>query len=251
VRIRLTLLCDQRSARRHAVDSAGIKSSEQHEGGGCVEFENTSTSQLIAEVQQLRQRVAELEQRAGGAAGLAPDREHLFQSMLDSCPVTLYAKDLDGRYILANQKTAEQIGRPRQAILGLTNYDLFPPEVAAGLEAIDQQIIATHELVEREAEVVIDGQPTTQLVIKFPLLDPQGAIYAIGGVATDITGRKRAVDGLGALLPAAVRGQPAADLDHRRRQRAAGGGQHRRDPALWLQPRRVPGHAPARPAPGR
>jgi two-component system, cell cycle sensor histidine kinase and response regulator CckA len=161
-----------------------------------VEFENTSTSQLIAEIQQLRQRVAELERRGGGEPGLAPDREHLFQSMLDSCPATLYAKDLDGRYILANQKTAEQIGRPKQAILGLTNYDLYPPEIAAGLESIDRQIIATHELIEREAEVEIDGQRTTQLVIKFPLLDQQGAIYAIGGVATDISGRKRAVEGL-------------------------------------------------------
>ncbi|HYF63786.1 MAG TPA: PAS domain S-box protein [Herpetosiphonaceae bacterium] len=160
-----------------------------------MDYENPSTAQLIDEIEQLRRRVAELE-RQGDGAGLDVDRERLFQAMLDSCPATLYAKDLEGRYILVNQKAAEQIGRPKQAIMGLTNYDLYPRGVAAALEAIDRRIIETGEVVEREAEVAIGGQPTTQLAIKFPLCDPQGAIYAIGGVSTDISARVRAEEQL-------------------------------------------------------
>ncbi|MGC3976388.1 MAG: PAS domain S-box protein [Nitrospira sp.] len=46
--------------------------------------------------------------------------------------------------------------------------------------------------MEFEEVAVHDDGPHTSLVVKFPLLDAQGRCYALAGIATDITDRKRA-----------------------------------------------------------
>ena len=63
------------------------------------------------------------------------------------------------------------------------------PEIAEPARRTDAQVWETGEVIEYEREV--DGR--TALVIKFPLRDAAGAIYAIGSVATDISERNRAL----------------------------------------------------------
>src|SRR5690606_16829542 len=62
--------------------------------------------------------------------------------------------------------------------------------IAQTLIAHDQQVLEAGRALEFEERLGPDGGGTVFLTIKFPLRDRQGRVYAIGGIATDITQRK-------------------------------------------------------------
>ncbi len=115
----------------------------------------------------------------------------LLQAIIDNSPAVIYAKDLAGRYILVNHHHAALLHRERTQLLGTTDYDLFPARFAQGWYATDQQIITSGKSLEIEEIVPLEDGLHTFLTMKFPILDENSKIYAIAGVVTDITERKR------------------------------------------------------------
>ena len=75
--------------------------------------------------------------------------------------------------------------------LGKTDHDLFPGEIADTLRSNDRNVLEQGRAVEMEEVVPHDDGPHTYLSTKFPLFDAAGVAYAVGGIATDITERKR------------------------------------------------------------
>jgi PAS domain S-box-containing protein len=115
------------------------------------------------------------------------------QGFLNYSPALVFAKDLEGRYLLVNQQAAGLIEMQPQAMIGKTDAELFPTGDFAGqVHSNDQRIITTGEAVEFEENILLDDELHTYLTVKFPLYDGQAQIVAIGGIATDITGRKQA-----------------------------------------------------------
>ncbi|HEU4412768.1 MAG TPA: PAS domain-containing protein [Polyangiaceae bacterium] len=113
-------------------------------------------------------------------------------AILDNCPASIYVKDPAGKYLMVNQVFEEWFGTARAAVIGKTDYDLMPPEIAAPWQANDRRVLSSQAPVKEEEDAVFDGERRTYLSIKFPIRDAQGAPYAICGVTTDITDRKRA-----------------------------------------------------------
>ncbi|MFB7530923.1 SpoIIE family protein phosphatase [Streptomyces sp. NPDC056178] len=119
-------------------------------------------------------------------------RENLrcLQDIADYSSALVYAKDLDGRYLLINRQFEQRFGLQREQVRGRTDFDLFPREAAVTYTEHDAEVLAKGGPIEME-------EPTTDIAgswlsIKFPLLDESGRPYAIGGISTDITDRKRA-----------------------------------------------------------
>jgi PAS domain S-box-containing protein len=117
------------------------------------------------------------------------DNEALLQAIVDHAPALIYVKDLDGRYLLVNRQLAARLGRDPGAILGKTDRELYPRELADANRALDERV-AAGSIVETE-EVGYDGA-RTYLAVKAPLSDGAARIYATCGISTDITERKRA-----------------------------------------------------------
>jgi PAS domain S-box-containing protein len=118
----------------------------------------------------------------------------LVQSVVDSTPDPIYAKDTDGRYLLANQATAEVLGAASgPALVGRRDRDLVGPGVADRIEADDRHTLATGELVEFEEEIrAADGTDRLLLTHKSVLYDADGTVLGVAGVAKDITARRAA-----------------------------------------------------------
>ncbi|UTH72818.1 PAS domain S-box protein [Chromobacterium sp. IIBBL 290-4] len=115
----------------------------------------------------------------------------LLQAILDKASAVIFIKDEQGRYMLANHRFAEIFGLARNGMLGRTDFDLFPEEVARRVTSADQSVMATGQAIELEETVPhLDGMHT-YISLKFPLHDKQGKIYAVCGIATDISERKR------------------------------------------------------------
>ncbi|MDA0162525.1 response regulator [Solirubrobacter ginsenosidimutans] len=123
------------------------------------------------------------QRRAAEALRISTDR---LESILFHTTTRIAVKDRDGRYLLVNRAWVASAGTDGT---GLTDAELFGPEVAGRARVTDTQVWETGEALEYEREF----RGATALVVKFPLRDAAGEIYAIGSIATDISERNRAL----------------------------------------------------------
>ncbi len=120
------------------------------------------------------------------------DSEERFRAIMDNSPALIFIKDLAGRYLQANRQFEIISHLSHGDLVGKTDEEVFPPEQAAAFLANDREVLAAGAPMEFEEVAVHDDGPHTSLVVKFPLLNAQGRCYALCGIATDITDRKRA-----------------------------------------------------------
>lgn len=113
--------------------------------------------------------------------------ETMLHAFLDKSPNVAYAKDLDGRYILVSQSYAELFGTTKDALLGKTDYERFPREVADYYVTHDRAVLESRQPREFEEVGQIGGEMRTYISVKFPLLDAAGEPWCICGISTDIT----------------------------------------------------------------
>jgi PAS domain S-box-containing protein len=122
--------------------------------------------------------------------------EARFTAILNHSPSCIFAKDRQGRYLLANKALGEFTGRDAADLLGRTDADLFPAEVAARFAGDDADLLASGRPRIYEESFPHADSTVTALTVKFPLAGADGTPYAVCGIATDISDRKRAQDAL-------------------------------------------------------
>ena len=122
----------------------------------------------------------------------------LLETFIEVVPGVVYAKDREGRFLLANRGTAELIGLPPEEFLGRTDADvLVDPAEAAEIMAWDQHIMTTGTGQQKEESVLRpDGRRQINWSTKEPLRDPDGRVIGLVGTSIDITDRKRMVEAL-------------------------------------------------------
>jgi PAS domain S-box-containing protein len=119
------------------------------------------------------------------------ESKQLLDSFINNATTVICVKDLAGRFLMVNRRFEELFHTTQAEILGKTDYDLFPKEQADAFRAVDQQVAASGQVVEAEEVAPLDDGLHTYISIKFPLFDAADRPYAMGGISTDITGRKR------------------------------------------------------------
>jgi len=120
--------------------------------------------------------------------------ERRLNAVLENSSALIFVKDLDNRYLLVNNSFAAILNRDAPAIVGTTDLDLFPTPFAQSRQELDRQVWDTRQLVQAEEVFQLADGPHTFLTIRFALRDEQSQIYAIAGISTDITDRKRVED---------------------------------------------------------
>jgi two-component system NtrC family sensor kinase len=118
-------------------------------------------------------------------------REIRLQAILDHSPTVIFVKDLEGRYLLTNRHFEQIFRLSREQIRGKKASDIFPEHVAQQLHANDRKVLESGRPIEVEEMVPQDESMHTYISMKFPLRDPEGRIYALCGISTDITERQR------------------------------------------------------------
>ena len=141
----------------------------------------------------IRAAIQDITESKQAADALARERQ-LLRTLVDVLPETFYVKDLDSRFLVANEVLAKQNGKATPAqLIGSSDADFFPPEVAAKFRAEELKVFAGEPLIGHEDTLVFpDGQKHTMLTVKLPFRDGQGRICGLVGIGHDITERKRA-----------------------------------------------------------
>lgn len=116
--------------------------------------------------------------------------ETQLQAVIDNAPAVIYIKDRDGRYLLVNSSFEQLLDLPHERIIDHFDYELFPDNVARANRDADIQILNTRRAHSTDEKVPRKDGIHEYLATRFPLVDSKGEIYAICGIATDITERK-------------------------------------------------------------
>ncbi|RMT65563.1 PAS protein [Pseudomonas coronafaciens pv. atropurpurea] len=109
-------------------------------------------------------------------------------------PGVVYAKDLEGRMLVANRGTAELIGKPPEFFIGKTDLEfLDDQDQARTLMETDRRIMTNNACEQIEEHVNLpDGSAAIWLSTKAPMLDGNGSVIGLIGSSIDVTARKKA-----------------------------------------------------------
>lgn len=120
------------------------------------------------------------------------ENQALLQAVIDNASVIVLVKDIIGRYTVVNRLAAAAVKLTPAQMIGKTDYDVLPAEIADAYHKDDQQVLTTGTMVHVEHELPLQDGVHTLLSTRFPIMNAQGQPYAVGIVSTDITEVKRA-----------------------------------------------------------
>ncbi|HEX6288803.1 MAG TPA: PAS domain-containing protein [Herpetosiphonaceae bacterium] len=158
---------------------------------------NADPNEVIA----LRQRVAELEQQvqAAHALGQALQQKTLEQeALLQAIPALVYVKDRQHHYLAGSQAFLDMIGTSMEDLVGKTDAEIFPPDLAELYLTSDEEIMASGQPIHNfEAPLTRpDGCERWITAHNVPLRNAQGDVIGMVGAALDVTERRQAEEAL-------------------------------------------------------
>jgi PAS domain S-box-containing protein len=119
--------------------------------------------------------------------------EALYHSLVENLPQNIFCRDLDGRFTFVNQHFCAMEGTSLEDIIGKTDFDLYPLELAKKYWKDDQYVIETGENLDMvEEHQSLKGEKFYVQVTKTPIYDSRGQVIGLQGIFWDITDRKRA-----------------------------------------------------------
>ena len=136
---------------------------------------------------------------------LARERD-LLKTITNNIPDLIYVKDRFGRFVTGNTALVKLLNLPSvEHIVGKTDYDFLPPELACNYVTDDQNVIrsGTPLIDQEESSQDANGNKRWLLTTKVPLRDEFGDVVGIVGIGRDITARKIASEDLRSAMEAA------------------------------------------------
>jgi PAS domain S-box-containing protein len=146
-----------------------------------------------------RQLEAEIELRTKLNQDL--DREKNFiNTLINNIPDAVFAKNRENKYLVANPATADVMNvEHKEELIGKSEEDFQPPDVAKRIVDEDEHILETGELFLNHQGFLMDlitGKPRWRLTTKVPLRDASGQIIGLVGISRDITKQKETEEAL-------------------------------------------------------
>ena len=160
-------------------------------------FEASLSPVMIGGKQHVVTTLRDITARNESEQALIQSEEKL-NTILDGVDAFIYLKDINGNYLFANRAVREFWNVEMDEIIGYGDEKFFDDETASNIRSNDRQVLVDGETLRSEEinTVAETGETATFLSTKMPLCDESGDTYALCGISTDITDRKKAEDSL-------------------------------------------------------
>ncbi len=123
---------------------------------------------------------------------LAVSNNHT-RTILDNLPMLAWLKDDEGHFLMVNQQYAEAVGYPRDELLGMTAFDVWPQHLAGLYDSEDREVLRAGLGSQREEwRENRQGEGGSWFeTYRSPITDDQGRVIGTVGVARDVAVRKQ------------------------------------------------------------
>jgi PAS domain S-box-containing protein len=169
---------------------------ENQQVSGAFTREHLTALELIAAQAEIALANAELFEKLERENAERRRAEVFLQQIIDNSSAVIFVKDREGRYLLANRQFDELFRMAREDIIGKTDRALMDPEMIEVFRDHDRLALEANRPIEFEEQFKHPEGARTYIALKFPLRDAEGQPFAVGGISTDITTRKRSEDEL-------------------------------------------------------
>jgi PAS domain S-box-containing protein len=147
---------------------------------------------LAAINEDLQQRVRDLTRML-----IAMKTEHdLYESLVESLPIGFFRKDLQRRFVFANDYFCRVVGQTLEAVKGKTAAEVFGPELACRQHAADTRVIATGKVLKSTETHATDGQVATFEVVRSPVHNFDREVVGVQGLMWDVSAHTNAEEAL-------------------------------------------------------
>ena len=118
------------------------------------------------------------------------ESQAIYHTLVESLPLSVFRKDIQGKMLFANQNFCKEAGLPLTEILGKSDSELFGKEHGAKYELDDQHVMKTGEIYrDTELHPSRSGELKHVEVLKAPVVDTRGNRVGTLGMFWDVTDR--------------------------------------------------------------
>jgi PAS domain S-box-containing protein len=110
--------------------------------------------------------------------------------IIQNVPEFLYVKDArELRFVLCNQSSGRHFGSDAAGLIGMSDFDLHPKELAEQFAARERAVLESKEMlvIPEERFIGLDGKPRIVRTKKIPVMDSDGKPIFLIGLAEDIS----------------------------------------------------------------
>ena len=152
-----------------------------------------SLSSTVVKAAEVQEALWEKERQSQVLSESLRRSETLLRLLMKNLPQSVFSKDLEGRFTFANRQYCTVEGRSLEEIIGKTDFDLHPPDLAQKYREDDRYVVETGQTLELvEIHRPLEGEPRYVQVVKTPMYDANGALTGILGIFWDITEQRKA-----------------------------------------------------------
>lgn len=159
-----------------------------HEIGEVIRDDDEAPVRMIGTVQDItEQKQAEIALRRSEAK---------YHYLADNIPQKVFYKDCDSNYLAVNLSYARDFGLLPSDLIGKTDYDLYPVELAEKYRHDDQKVVASGEVREFDDEYLLNDALRIVHIVKTPVRDERNNVIGILGIFWDVTERRQEAEEL-------------------------------------------------------
>ena len=118
------------------------------------------------------------------------DDAHVLRQAVEAAPASIFWKDINSRFVGGNEESMKQLGvSSLEEMLGRTDYDFFPHDMAKEFRATDRRVMDTGEAIIEFDELIVspDGVADVLHTSKAPLRNTEGEVIGLVGGSRKVT----------------------------------------------------------------
>ncbi len=146
-------------------------------------------SRLVTDLEQETDKRAETEETL-------KETTARLEALIHAIPDIVVFKNAEGRHLVVNKAAELFIGLPAAELLGKTNDEILPPDIAVACSNSDKEATDSLHPVQSEEKVVNKSGTIFLDTIKSPIFDDRGSLKGLVTVSRDITNRKHAEENI-------------------------------------------------------